>query len=88
MSASTKLTVADKLTIVRDYLAKKNEVEIDRFGNIKFTDVRGKLKRYKFKKLVIRYETRVGEKGAYQWVNIRSYSVTAAYDALVKKELI
>ena len=84
MSASTKLTVADKLTIVRDYIAKRENTPVDRYGNIKFTDVRGKVMRYKFKKTVIRYETKSGDR----WFNIRSYSVTAAYDALVKKELI
>jgi len=79
---------AEKVKLVREYIAESKGATVDRWGHVKFSK-NNKEYRYKFMKNVFRFEVKVHhDHGAPDWVRIKSYNITDSYRVLKSKKLI
>lgn len=80
-----KQSIKDRKEVVADFLKKRIDGSIDRWGHVKYTDTtNNKLYRYKIMTNVVRLETKTS---LGDWILLRSYNMKKIEALALKDEL-
>lgn len=82
------MKVAEKLEVVKNYVAGKTGHTVNRYGHI-HVESQGREYRYKFLTNVMRKEVKVRyDDGSTSWMRVNSYNINDAYKNLVNTKLV